>query len=228
MKKRILVIAAHPDDEVLGCGGTLSKFSKLGYEINVAFFSDGVSSRNLKLGKKKKEILQRKKSSYRAAKILGINKIEFFDLPDNQFDTIPLLEIVKLVESLIKKYSPSTIFTHYDNDLNIDHRMISRAVITATRPYPGSYVKRLLFFEIPSSTEWNFSSSLKSFLPNYFINIDSELRIKLKAIKCYSQELRKWPHPRSLEGINNLAKVRGATCGFKSAESFILVREIFS
>jgi|TARA_B100001964_G_scaffold186008_1_gene206493 LmbE family N-acetylglucosaminyl deacetylase len=228
MKKKILVIAAHPDDEVLGCGGALSKFSKLGYEVNVAFFSDGVSSRDLKLGKKKKEILQRKKSSYRAAKILGINKIEFFDLPDNQFDTIPLLKIVKLVESLIKKYSPSTIFTHYDNDLNIDHRMISRAVVTTTRPYPGSCVKRLLFFEIPSSTEWNFSSSLKSFSPNYFINIDNELRIKLKAIKCYPQELRKWPHPRSLEGINNLAKTRGATCGFKSAESFILVREIFS
>ena len=164
MKKKILVIAAHPDDEVLGCGGALSKFSKLGYEVNVAFFSDGVSSRDLKLGKKKKEILQRKKSSYRAAKILGINKIEFFDLPDNQFDTIPLLKIVKLVESLIKKYSPSTIFTHYDNDLNIDHRMISRAVVTTTRPYPGSCVKRLLFFEIPSSTEWNFSSSLKSSL----------------------------------------------------------------
>jgi len=228
MKKNILVIAAHPDDEVLGCGGTLSKFSKIGYKINVAFFSDGVSARNFKNTKTVNEILKRKKSCQKAAKILGIKKIDFFELPDNQFDTVPLLKIVKLVEELIKKYSPSIIFTHYDNDLNIDHRTISKAVMTATRPYPKSPVKKLLFFEIPSSTEWNFSSKPKNFSPNYFVEIDKNLKTKIKAIKCYSQELRKWPHPRSLEGIKNLAKIRGAACGSKTAESFILAREIFN
>ena len=228
MKKNILVIAAHPDDEVLGCGGTLSKFSKLGYKINVAFFSDGVAARSLKSTKKTKDILQRKKSSYKAAKILGVNKMEFFNLPDNQFDKISLLEIVKLIEKLIKKYSPSTIFTHYDNDLNIDHNIISKAVVTATRPYLNSSVKKLLFFEVPSSTEWNFSSSPKLFSPNYFVNITNDLKTKLKAMKCYAQELRKWPHPRSLEGITNLAKARGSACGLKSAESFIIIREIIT
>jgi len=228
MNKKILVIAAHPDDEVLGCGGTLSKFSKLGYKINVAFFSDGVTSRSLKFTKKKNDILQRRKSSYKAAKILGIKKIEFFNLPDNQFDTVPLLKIVQLTEKLIKKYTPSTIFTHYDNDLNIDHRIISQAVTTATRPYMNTLVKKILLFEVLSSSEWNFSSSSKSFSPNFFVNITNELSTKIKAMRCYSQELRKWPHPRSLEGITNLAKVRGSACGLKSAESFIIIREIIT
>lgn len=226
MKKKILVVAAHPDDEALGCGGALSKFSKLGYKINVVFFSDGVASRDINSIKKKKDILQRRKSSYKAAKILGVNKIEFFNLPDNQFDTVSLLKIVKLIEKMIQKYTPSIIFTHYDNDLNIDHRIISQAVATATRPYMNSSVKKILLFEVLSSSESNFSSTSKSFSPNFFLNITNDLKTKIKALKCYSQELRKWPHPRSLEGVTNLAKVRGSACGLKFAESFIMLREI--
>jgi len=228
MKKNILVIVAHPDDEVLGCGGTLSKFSKLGYKINVIFFSDGVTSRNLNNSKIKGNILKRKKSSFKASKILGIKKTEFLNFPDNQFDTMPLLAIVKFIEDLISKYKPSIIFTHYDNDLNIDHKIISKAVITATRPHSKYFVEKLLLFEVLSSTEWNFSSSKKVFSPNVFINISNDIKKKIKAIKCYSQELRKWPHPRSVEGINNLAKFRGSTIGCKFAESFISLREIIN
>ena len=225
MKKNILVLAAHPDDEVLGCGGTLYKFSKMGYKINAAFFSDGVSARNLKSINKKGEGLQRKKSSQKAGKILGIKKIEFFNLPDNQFDTVPLLKIAKIVETLIKKYEPTIIFTHYDNDLNIDHRIISKAVITAARPSSKSILKKILMFEVLSSSEWNFSSASKAFSPNFFVNIEKFLKTKVKAMKCYSKELRKWPHPRSIEGVTSLAKVRGSMSGFKAAESFIMVRE---
>ena len=227
MNKKILVVAAHPDDEVLGCGGTLYKFSKLGYKINILFLSNGVSARNIVNKKMQKNISLRRKSAQNAGKILGINKIDFFDLPDNKFDSVPLLRIIKLIEQSIKEHDPSIIFTHYDNDLNIDHKITSQATITATRPYLNSSLKKLLLFEVLSSSEWNFGTSSKSFSPNYFVNIEKEIKIKQKAMKCYNQELRKWPHPRSLEGIKNLAKIRGSISGLKFAESFISIREIF-
>ena len=228
MKNKILIIAAHADDEVLGCGGTVNKFSKMGANIEALFIADGVSSRNRKSKSlEKKELFERKKSCKAATKILGIKKTTFLDLPDNQLDTVPLLKIVKKIEKKILSFKPDTIFTHFDNDLNIDHQIVNKATITACRPIgKKTYPKKIFFFEVPSSTEWQIKKKVDLFNPNWFEDISLNLKCKIDALKAYKKELRKWPHPRSVKGVKSLAHWRGATSGHKAAEAFILGRKI--
>lgn len=220
--KKIFVVAAHPDDEVLGCGGSIAKFSKAGIKVTVAFLTDGESSRG-KLKNYDNLILKRRQNAKKALNILGCNSIEFLDYPDNRLDSIDLLDIVKEIEKLIDKFKPQIIFTHYMHDLNIDHQIAHKAVITASRPQPNHIVNELIFFEIPSSTEWNLN---KSFMPNYFVDISNTLSNKIKALKYYQKEMRPYPHPRSIKSIKNLSYYRGTTIGCKSAEAFIIGRKI--
>jgi len=222
--KNILVVASHPDDEVLGCGGTLYNLKKRGAKISALFLSDGESSR--KHSKINKLIKDRKKQAVQAGKILGIKKMIFGNFPDNSMDTIPILKIIQFIEKQIKKIKPDTIFTHFESDLNVDHQITSKSVITACRPIKNLSVKSILFFEILSSSEWNISIKNKSFIPNYFVDIKKSLKFKLKALKCYKREMRKWPHPRSLEGVKLLSKTRGSSVGLSNAEAFILGRHI--
>jgi len=222
--KNILVVASHPDDEVLGCGGTLYNLKKKGAKISALFLSDGESSR--KHSKINKLIKDRKKQAVQAGKILGIKKMIFGNFPDNSMDTIPILKIIQFIEKQIKKIKPDTIFTHFESDLNVDHQITSKSVITACRPIKNLSVKSILFFEILSSSEWNISIKNKSFIPNYFVDIKKSLKFKLKALKCYKREMRKWPHPRSLEGVKLLSKTRGSSVGLSNAEAFILGRHI--
>ena len=222
--KNILVVASHPDDEVLGCGGTLYNLKKRGAKISALFLSDGESSR--KHSKINKLIKDRKKQAVQAGKILGIKKMIFGNFPDNSMDTIPILKIIQFIEKQIKKIKPDTIFTHFESDLNVDHQITSKSVITACRPIKNLSVKSILFFEILSSSEWNISIKSKSFIPNYFVDIKKSLKFKLKALKCYKREMRKWPHPRSLEGVKLLSKTRGSSVGLSNAEAFILGRHI--
>ena len=224
-KKNILVISAHPDDEVLGCGGTIAKLSKKGIKVNVLFISDGVSSRNVDKKQFEKKIKLRRSASKKSCKILGTQPPIFNSFPDNQLDSVPLLSIIKVIEKTIQRYKPNTIFTHYGNDLNIDHKIVCQAVTTACRPQKNNSVKTLLFFEVPSSTEWQISSKKKSFTPNWFEDISKTILQKLKSLKAYKDELRQWPHPRSLKGVKALAQWRGATAGYKAAEAFILGRK---
>ena len=226
MKNSVLVVAAHPDDEVLGCGGTIKKITKMGIKVNIMFLSDGVSSRKMGQKKFKSEISNRRKACIKACKILGAKKPVFYNFPDNALDTVPLLKIVKLIEYNLKKHKPETIYTHYSNDLNIDHSIVNKAVITACRPIKKNSVKTLLFFEVPSSTEWQIASKKNQFFPNWFENIEKELKTKIKALKIYKKEMRQWPHPRSSRGIKALAEWRGATSGCKAAEAFILGRKV--
>ena len=221
--KKILVVAAHPDDELLGCGGSLAKLSKKKCQIFALFFTDGVSSRD-KI--KNNEDNQRKRNSLKSLKILGVKHSKFLSYPDNALDKIPLIKITKEIEYIIKKFKPHTIFTHSNVDLNIDHEIISRAVVTATRPKPNFCVKNILLFETLSSTEWNFNFKKKSFNPNYFIDITKTISTKIKAAKEYKKEISSWPHPRSLNGIKNLAKYRGQSVGVKFAEAFYLLRQV--
>ena len=221
----ILIIAAHPDDEVLGCGGTVAKMSKNGDNVDVLIISDGVSSRDLKDKVLKENLILRRKACKLSCDLLGINKPDFENFPDNQLDKIPLLKITQVIEKKIKKIKPNIIFTHHWGDLNIDHQKISKAVITACRPQKGNNVKTLLFFEIPSSTEWQISSKKNLFSPNWFFDISSTINLKIKALKFYKSELKKSPHPRSLTGIKTLAKWRGAVVGSKAAEAFELGRK---
>jgi len=222
--KNILVVASHPDDEVLGCGGTLYNLKKKGAKISVLFLSDGESSR--KHPKIKQLILDRKKQALKAGKILGIKNITFGDFPDNSMDTIPMLKVIQFIEKKIKEIKPDVIFTHFESDLNIDHQITSKAVITACRPIKNQTVKSVIFFEVLSSSEWNISIKNKSFKPNYFVDISKSLKFKLKALKLYKREMRKWPHPRSIQGVKLLSKTRGSSVGLSNAEAFILGRHI--
>tara|TARA_Y100000768_G_scaffold333690_1_gene273909 strand:- start:41336 stop:42016 length:681 start_codon:yes stop_codon:yes gene_type:complete len=221
--ENILVIAAHPDDEVLGCGATMAKLASKNKNINVVFICDGESSRkNIKSKITQNRIINRKKAAIKACSILGANKPLFGKFLDNQIDTVSLLDVVKFIEKVVDKFKPDTIFTHYGDDLNIDHSVVNKAVITACRPQRHLKLKNLLFFEIPSSTEWFFSETAVTFSPNWFEDISNFLKIKINALECYGKEIKLWPHPRSIEGVKVLAKYRGSIVGYNAAEAFTL------
>ena len=225
--KKILAVVAHPDDEALGCLGTLLHFRNKGYKVKVIFMSDGESSRKLSSLKKKKLINTRANQAKLVSKKSKFIKPEFFNFPDNRLDTIPLLTIVKKLEKEIKIFKPSIIFTHFENDLNIDHQIIYKAVITASRPLSKTFVRKIYSFEIPSSTDFSLSRrSKKIFNPNFFVEVEKTIKNKLDLLKIYKDEIKKWPHPRSLKSIKNLSMHRGSQIGKKYAEAFILVREL--
>lgn len=225
MNRRVLVVAAHPDDEILGCGGAIARLIKERYEAYTLILGEGVTSRDEKRDtqKRKREIRQLKQQAEKANKIIGVKKIFLYDFPDNRFDTIPLLDIVKVIEKIKEEVKPDKIFTHYENDLNVDHEITYKAVITAARPLPDETVKEIYSFESLSSIEYNYPLS---FLPNVFFDIGGTMEIKLKAIKEYISELKEFPHPRSLEGIRLNAKMWGMKVGLGYAEAFKLVRAI--
>ena len=216
--KKILIIAAYPDDEILGCGGSISKLKNDNY-IEVIFMTNGVSSR----GRNKKKIFERKKACFDLFKHLSLPRPTIFNFPDNQMDKIPLLKIIKKVEKNIRNYRPDTIITHFSNCLNIDHRITFEAVITACRPVNNLSVKKILSFEIQSSTDWALFKG-KNFQPNYFIDISKHIKDKINYIRFYNEELRNYPHSRSIPAIKALASVRGTSCGVKYAEGFYLNR----
>ena len=226
MTKSILILAAHPDDEVLGCGGTIAKLSAEGATIHVAFLADGVFSRIGDQIKQQDELQIRRKAAQKACDILGVNSLSFGDFPDNRMDTVALLDITQAIESLITEHQPDTVFTHHAGDLNIDHRRMHEAVVTACRPQHGHPVKKLLCFEVPSSTEWQLPGSAPAFQPNWFEDISATLNRKMAALDAYAAELRDWPHPRSKQGVEHLAHWRGATVGVDAAEAFILGRTL--
>jgi LmbE family N-acetylglucosaminyl deacetylase len=231
----ILVIIAHPDDEVLGMGGTILKHAKNGDRVTVAYLTTGITSRrsiNYKTNSKyeptkkqeddmQKQIKELRSDAKRACKFLKVKKTMFFDYPDNELDTIPLLRIIKTVEKLVKETKPERIYTSHFGDLNIDHRIVYESVLTAVRPTELT-VKEILCFELLSSTEWSFSYEFK---PNYFIDIKNELENKIKAMKLYKNEIRKYPHPRSVESIKHTACKWGTVSGFFAAEAFQLIRK---
>lgn len=225
MGRKILVIAAHPDDEVLGCGGTLALVADQGAQIHVAFLADGVFSRGTASGRDA-ELAARRAAAQKACDVLGVRSVSFGDFPDNRMDSVELLGIVKFIEALIAEYRPDTVFTHHAGDVNVDHRRIHEAVVTACRPQRGHPVRTLLFFEVPSSTEWQPPGSGVVFAPNWFIDTSNTLERKLMALDAYTAELRAWPHPRSRQGVEHLARWRGATVGADAAEAFMLGRHL--
>ena len=226
--KKILVVAAHPDDEVLGCGGTLSRLTQKGAKCYIQIMAEGITSRDdtRNANLRKDEIEKLKMQAEDAGRVLGIAGVEFCSFPDNRMDSVDLLDIVKTVEKAIEKYRPEIIYTHHFGDLNIDHQITAKAVETATRPIKESPVKEIYAFETLSSTEWTFTNPCCHFKPNCFIDIENTLSIKIEAFNKYCGENRDFPHPRSPESIVNIAKVRGAQVGLKSAEGFSLIRKI--
>ena len=224
--KTALVVAAHPDDEVLGCGATIARLSHEGWKVHVLIVAEGATSRAEKrdIEAKSGELSALAKCAEEANKILGAASVKLLSLPDNRMDSIDLLDIVKIVEEYILKYKPSLIFTHHAGDVNIDHKILHDAVIAACRPQPNHSVKELLFFEVPSSTEWRPASSGIYFTPNYFYDVSEHISKKMAALSAYLPEMRNFPHPRSVDAVNHLARWRGATVGCEAAEAFMLGR----
>lgn len=224
--KTALVVAAHPDDEVLGCGATIARLSHEGWKVHVLIVAEGATSRAEKrdIEAKSGELSALAKCAEEANKILGAASVKLLSLPDNRMDSIDLLDIVKIVEEYVLKYKPSLIFTHHAGDVNIDHKILHDAVIAACRPQPNYSVKELLFFEVPSSTEWRPASSGIYFTPNYFYDVSEHISKKLSALSAYQPEMRSFPHPRSVDAVNHLARWRGASVGCEASEAFMLGR----
>lgn len=218
---KVLVVAAHPDDEILGVGATIAKRVKQGDECYAIILGEGITARGDKRetfdGSEQSPLQQ---DAIKSAKLIGYRDIKFYGLPDVRFDSLQLLDIVKIVQKAFFEIKPDVVYTHHYADLNIDHRYTYEAVLCACRPVPGWYPKELLCFETPSSTEWNFGRKEHIFAPNVFVDVESTLEIKLEAMKCYESEIRDFPHPRSLEVLKAIAMKWGSTAGLKYAEAF--------
>jgi LmbE family N-acetylglucosaminyl deacetylase len=223
MGKTVLVVAAHTDDEAIGCGGTLARHSAEGDTIYAVFLADGVTSRP---EASEEELESRNLAATEAHRILGIEDSYMLGFPDNRLDCIALLDIVKELEKVIEKIRPEIVYTHHIGDLNVDHRIAHQATLTACRPVPGTTVKAIYSFEVLSSTEWNTPGE-GTFTPNVFVDISDYLNEKVRALRAYQLEMREEPHSRSIANSRRRAELRGSSIGVAAAEAFSLVRVIF-
>lgn len=228
--KRILIVVAHPDDEVIGLGSTINKLVKnYNCYIKCVILGEGITSRDKTrdIEKRRKQLETHRSNIYSSKKIIGYQEIAIYDLPDNRFDSIPLLDIVKIVEDEKTLFSPDIIFTHHSGDLNIDHQKTYESVITSTRPLENERASTIITFETFSGTEWQPSIDPKIFRPNLFIEISKEeLEIKKQAMECYDFEKRAYPHPRSPKALEISAQKNGIIVGCELAESFCIIRSI--
>ena len=216
-------VAAHPDDEVLGCGGTIARHVMDGDSVYVSFLADGVSSR---VESDPKLIIDRRERAVKASEILGGAIVGFEKFPDNRFDTVSLLDIVRVVELVKINLNPHIIYTHHSGDLNIDHRITCQAVLTAFRPQPDEEFSEIRAFETNSSTEWASPATMRAFIPDTFVDITRYLDKLLRAYSCYTDEIREEPHARSLEALKISALRRGREVGLYAAEAFMTLRRI--
>lgn len=218
---RVLVIAPHPDDEVLGCGGTIVKHASEGDEVYLCIVTKAYPPEW-----SEDEIRERRDEVLRVNKILGVKKTCFLDLPTVKLDTIPQKELNEVIAQVTNKVHPEIVYIPHGGDVNRDHGLVFDAMMVAARPKPGSVIKKVICYETLSETEWAAPFPENAFMPNVYIDISGVLETKLKAMAEYKSELREFPHPRSLEAISALAKVRGTVVGVEAAEAFMLVREI--
>mgnify|MGYP001284116742 CR=1 FL=1 len=221
--KKVLICLAHADDETIGCGGYIKYLTKKGHKVYCVSFTDGVSAR---LQVKPKQIKDRLLNSYKASKILGFKFIDNFNFPDNQMDQVPLLNVIEKIEQIKKKLNPNIVITHNITDLNVDHRVVAEATLTAFRPTPEQNSLDILSCEIPSATDFRMIKKQSIFVPNFYINIEKFLKHKIQALKFYRKEIKSYPNSRSLKGILNLNKLRGNQVGLKFAEAFEILRKI--
>ena len=225
---RVLCVVAHPDDEVLGVGGTLARHAARGDEVHVCILSDGVTSRHETADEAvTAQVERRADRARRATDLLGVASTTFHRFPDNQFDAVPLLDVVKAVEAEVTSVDPGVVYTHHHGDLNVDHEHTCRAVTTACRPLPESTVDRVFTFETLSSTEWTVPGPNTLFQPRHFVDVSEHLETKLDALSVYEDELREPPHPRSLDTVRRNAEVWGAKVGLAAAEPFGVLRTLW-
>jgi len=224
---KCLVIASHPDDEVLGCGGTICRLVEKGHDVYIAILGEGITSRYDEPNEADKELLESLEDTSReVGRFLGVEKVYLRSFPDNRFDTIPLLEVVKTIEGLIGEMCPEIVYTQHGGDLNIDHNITYRATLTATRPMKDCPVQKVYAYEVASSTEWAFSEFSPEFRPNTFVDVENTLEKKIEAMEMYESEVRSYPHPRSPKSLRAIARNWGRTVGLQAAEAFKLVRSV--
>lgn len=225
---RVLVVAAHPDDEVLGCGGTIARHADAGDQVQVLIVVEGATSRQEQRDRiqASADLSALAKAAQTAGSILGAAGVELLDLPDNRLDSLDRLDLIKRIEERINHHKPQVVYVHHAGDVNIDHRRLHEAVVTSCRPMPAQPVQRLLSYEVASSTEWQPPGSAPVFQPNWFVDISDQWLRKREALVAYSSEMRPWPHARSLQALQHLAKWRGAQVGVDAAEAFSLLRQL--
>lgn len=224
-----LVIAAHPDDEVLGCGGTIARLAGDGKPVFIAILGEGATSRYDRRDEADSaEVATLRDDCRRVASHLGAKDVFTFGLPDNRFDSVPLLDVVKLIERVVADVAPDVVYTQHGGDLNVDHTVTFRATLTATRPMAGAAVRAVYAYEVASSTEWAFAQFDPPFRPQRYVDISATLDRKIEAMQMYESESRPAPHPRSPEALRALAARRGSEVGFRAAEAFAVVRELVS
>lgn len=228
--RKVLVVAAHPDDEVLGCGGTMARLAHEEVEVHVLLMADGIGSRYpdgvlpARSAAAQGDLSGRRSAASKAAEALRVSSLEFGERPDNRLDTVALLDLAQDVERAVARHEPDLVLTHHAGDLNVDHRRIHEAVLTACRPQPRHCVRALAFFEVASSTEWQAPMSAPPFVPNWFVDVSDFLVARRRALEAYAHEMRSWPHARSYDAVDHLARWRGASAGVEAAEAFMLGR----
>lgn len=221
MNETVLVVAAHSDDEALGCAGTIAKHISSGDTAHVVFMTNGIGARRLM----EEEVVARQAAAQKVCNILSVASMQNLNFPDNKMDSVPLLDITQALEKIISEIQPKIVYTHHVGDLNVDHQVTHKAVMTACRPQPGFSVKEIYSFEVLSSTEWQ-TPGLQSFTPNMFVDISRHIESKRKILEVYSEEMRKPPHSRSIENAIRQSALRGSAVGVEYAEAFVTLREI--
>jgi len=220
---KVLVVAAHPDDEMLGLGGTLAMHSADGDEVHVLMVTEGSSTQY----KNNPEMIAQKKNEMNQVKdVLGFKEIHYCDLPDMKLDTLAHIDLNKPISKAIQNIKPEIVYTHFYGDVNKDHRMIFESVMVAVRPLGKDSVKKVICYNTPSSTEWNLQRSHTAFMPNLYVDITGYLDKKVEALEQYKSEVREYPHPRSVKSIKVHAQYWGTHIGVEAAEAFMIVREI--
>lgn len=223
MNEKVLVVVAHSDDEAIAMAGTIRKHVDKGDTVYVISMTDGVGART---NVADDDVLKRKKSSNIASEILGFKWGECYQFDDNMLDYYPLLEVIKALERAKEHYKPSLVYTHSGADLNVDHRVVANAVLTAFRPQPNEVCKEIRLFEVASATDYGHRAITGSFSPNLFVNITNVWPAKLASLNAYSSEMREYPHSRSIKGVKNLAHIRGNQAGYDLAEAFEVIRKL--
>lgn len=223
--RSVAVIVAHPDDEVLAFGGIMCRHVDAGDSVSVLILATGLASRTDD-GSIDATALDKLRAEATAANAaLGVNDIVFENFPDNRMDSVPLLDVVKTIDCFLSRVSPDVVYTHHFGDLNIDHSVVARAVLTAARPVPGSSIVKIYAGEILSSSEYGMPGA--RFVPTTYVGIEAYVDRKREALARYETELRFWPHPRSIKAVAHLARLRGSECGLDAAEGLFLMREVY-
>jgi LmbE family N-acetylglucosaminyl deacetylase len=224
---RVLTVAAHPDDEILGCGGAMAAHAGRGDQVSILILGEGLTSRAATRADADLSALpDLKRDARSAAAAIGVSDVTLLDFPDNRFDSVDLLDVIKAVEAIKARVSPDVVYVHHWGDLNIDHRVTFEAVMTAFRPLPGEPPVAIYAFEVPSSTGWGAPSAASAFVPTHYVDIGALVDKKIDAMESYASERRAWPHPRAPEALRAYARYRGSQIGVEAAEGFVTVRTV--